>query len=921
MESGAIRFLDPEIFRRGQFITVLIRWFALGASFLALAALWDNPRTQGLPCVLVALGYAACTLASQLWLRSHPQSRHVKQAQATVDALALGLGSGFSGGLESPVWLLLYPHVLAYSVRGGVPIAIAVGLLDAGIVVVLTLITPSPHQGFGHASAILLCASVGALTSSYLRSIQGRLYQANKELQSKNEQLSQTIAAQEAARREQELAIAQLRESEERYRRLLERIQDGILIIQEGRVAYANQVFAEMVGEAREALVGADFRDLVPPEDREDVVGRYQRWEESRARAGSFEGRLRTRRGEMLLVSVKAGSLDFEGRRSVIATIRDITRERRMEEDIKAHAERLAAINEIANAVNLNLTIEDIFGVAAEEARRLVPFDRLTIALIEEETPGVEVVAVEYKAQRHPATFTRDEVTWAFRRPFTWCHGGEDPPPPHVQGLLAEPGVLAVATVPLVSKERVIGSMNLGRLKAQPFATWDLGVLEPVARHIAIALDNARMLEAVRRRGREFESLFEIGRAIVGRLEVQELLPIVTRSVNRIMGTHFCLLMLRAGDTLSVGAHEGLEPEVVEAVEGLRVGESLTGWVAREGKPLLVLDMREEPRLRMNALVIRFGYRSYLCVPLMRGDEVLGTLEVVTKEPRLFSREERDLLAAFAGLAAVAIDNARLFAATRSHVAELAEANRRLEELDRLRQEYLRNVSHEFRTPLTVIKGYAEYVMDAGAHDEQALREVMKVIVESCDRVIDMVDTLIEVSRVEQGAAEQILQMQKLDLRDVAASSIDPLRYAAERKGIELSLELPGEPLSLQGDGGLLHQVVRKLVDNALKYSPHGERVVVRARAEGDELALEVEDHGIGIPPEHLSRIFEKFYMVDGGVARRVGGTGVGLYLVREIVRLHSGTVEVRSRPGKGSLFSVRLPRQPQRSRPQTALA
>jgi signal transduction histidine kinase len=185
----------------------------------------------------------------------------------------------------------------------------------------------------------------------------------------------------------------------------------------------------------------------------------------------------------------------------------------------------------------------------------------------------------------------------------------------------------------------------------------------------------------------------------------------------------------------------------------------------------------------------------------------------------------------------------------------------------------------------------------------------MRILVESCDRVIDLVDTLIEVSRVEQGTPRETLHLQSLDVRDLALTSLEPLRPVAEKKGITVDLDVPEEGLTVTGDGGLLLQVVRKLVDNAVKYSPRGSRVTVRARGEADTLALDVEDSGIGIAPEHLPRIFEKFYTVDGGLARRVGGTGVGLYLVREILRLHNGTVEVRSQPGRGSVFSVRLPR------------
>jgi PAS domain S-box-containing protein len=919
--SGAPTLLDPQLYRRGLLIAAVSRWLAVAFCVACLAFLWNRPGTRPLTALGVGIGYVVFAVAMQLYLRRRPADRLGRKLHALADALAVGAGAALTGGLESPIWLLLYPHVIGYSVRGNLAFGAAVGLLDAGIVVGLAELTPEQPLARLHALVLLWCGFLGGITSGYLQSVRGSLQDANHELAEKNRQLEDAVAAHRESKDRQEEALARLRESEARLRRLLERIQDGVLILHDGRLAYANAAFAAMAGDSRESLAGADFREFVPVEDREGLTERYRRWEESQAQAGGFETRLLTRTGELRVVSVRAGSVEFEGRRSVVATIRDITRERRMEQEVKAHAERLAAINEIANAVNLSLTIEDIFAVAAEEIRRLMPFDRLTIGLIDDDGVGVEVVAVGLKARRQRARLVREQVAWAFRRPTAWCEASDEPEPQHVRELMAEADVKAVASVPLVSKERVIGSLSLGRLRAQPFATLDLAVLEPVTRHIAIALDNARLIEAVRRRSHEFESLLEIGRGILERLDLAELLPLVTRSVNEVMATQHCMLMLRKGDSLEVAAQEGLEPEVLGHLRRLRLGQSLTGWVAREGRPLAISELQDDPRAEFKDVAHRHGYRSYMGVPLRRGAETLGTLEVVTKEPRRFSPEEQELMAAFAAQAAVALENARLFEEVKSHALILGEANKRLEELDRLRQQYLRNVSHEFRTPLTVIKGYAEYLIDAGAPDEHGLKDVMRVVVESCDRVIDMVDTLIEVSRVEEGAAERTLQVQRLDLREVASASLDPLRHAATKKGIELLTEFPAEPLDLHGDGGLLHQVVRKLVDNAVKYSPQGGRVVVRARAEGEELALEVQDQGIGIPPEHLPRIFEKFYMVDGGIARRVGGTGVGLYLVREIVRLHRGSVEVVSRPGQGSVFRVRLPREFQGSRAQAALA
>ncbi len=919
METGAVKLLDAALYRRGVLVTALARWLSFGLAFLCFAFVWNLPETRPRPAAAVLVGYLAIQLAASLPRRGYPSRRWVKALLDATDSLAVGLGAAFSGGLRSPIWLLLYPHAVAVSVRRGLLYAMAFSALDAAIVVLLAWGSDQP-LGALHALAILFCGFMGGTTSSYLHAVQNRLSRVNEELGTANRQLSQTLGAQIAAQRQQELALARYQASEERYRRLLERIQDGVLIIQEGRAVYANQAFASMVGETPEALRGRDFLELAPPDDRDELARRYRTWEEKGTEAGSLECRLRRHDGSALLASVRAGSVEFEGRRSVIATVRDISRERAMERDLKAHAGRLAAVNELANAVDLNLTVEDILRVVAEGATRLLSFEELTIALVEEAGQAVDLLLPVEGGLRHERLpVRRDELAWAFGGGFGWCRVAGSSAPTHAERLLGRE-VASLATVPLVFKGRVIGSLNLGRREPVPFSSLELAALEPLARHVASALENARLLEAVRRRSEELESLLEVGRSITERLDLRDVLPLVTRSVNRVMDTRHCLLLLRSGDRLTVAAQEGIEPEGVEIFKDLLVGESLSGRVVSEGRPIACEEMGADPRLKFAEIVRRYGYRSFLGVPLRRGSEILGTLEVVTKEPRLFSPEEQDVMAAFAAQAAVAIDNARLLDEAHVRLSEAEEARRRLEDLHRLRQQYLRNVSHEFRTPLTVIKGYAEFLKESPP-GTTSLSEVLGIVVESSDRLIDMVDTLIDVSRLEQEEAEKLLHVQSLDLAEVAGGSVESFRGPAARKGIALELDFPGMALRLQGDANLLHQVVRKLVDNALKYSPNGGRVVVRGREDGEELSLEVADQGIGIPPEHVPRIFEKFYTVDGSLTRRVGGTGVGLYLVREIVRLHQGTVSVESLPGQGSVFSVRLPRQLRGTWRQPALA
>jgi len=768
---------DVRLYRQGLLITTLSRWISVGLAFVALYLLWDSPKVQRFPALATGLVYSSFAVAAFAWMRRHPGSRRLKMAHDFVDALAIGTGAAFSGGLEGPVWLLLYPHVAAVSARRGLVYALVVGCLDATILLLLVRLTPGYPIASLHALALVACGVMGGTTSSYLHQIQSRLARANAELSLK-------------------------------------------------------------------------------------------------------------------------------------------------EKEIRRQAERLDAINHVASAVNLSLSTEDICNAAAGQTRSTVPFDSFTVALLKEDGHGVGLVVVGNETRQRDVPLQRDELGWAFRGSHTWCSSPDGgPSPQHAQSLLAEPDVLSVATMPLHSKSGVIGSMSLGRLEATPFTDDDLSMLESVASHLATALDNARLLTAVRKRSQEFRSLLEIGRGILERLDPSELLPLVTRSVNELMGTHYCILMLREGDLLQVGAQEGVEPEIVESLGGTRVGHSLSGWVAEHGESLAVADMREDPRLQLRKQVEDFGYRSFLCVPLRRGAEILGTLEVVTKEVRHFAPEDEELMSAFADQAALAMDQARLFEQTRTHLGELQAANRRLKELDLLRQQYLHNVSHEFRTPLTVIRGYAEFLGETEPPGVEALQRLMHVIVESCDRVIDLVDTLLEVGRVEQEMAGETLKIQDLCLEDVISTSLERLRPLAEKKGIAIALEVSGSPLTLQGDRGLLQQVVRRLVDNAVKYSSAGGKVVVRGLPENDGLTVEVQDSGQGIAPEHLGRIFEKFYMVDGGVARQVGGTGVGLYLVREIVRLHKGEIDVHSQPGQGSVFRVTLPRVFQKARSQQALA
>lgn len=229
-----------------------------------------------------------------------------------------------------------------------------------------------------------------------------------------------------------------------------------------------------------------------------------------------------------------------------------------------------------------------------------------------------------------------------------------------------------------------------------------------------------------------------------------------------------------------------------------------------------------------------------------------------------------------------------------------------LRRLENLRREFVSNVSHELKTPLTTIQAYTETLLDGAMDDKNVNRQFLSRIDEQAERLHKLILDLLDLARIE--STEDAVELLPVPVAVTVQACVAEHQAVADGKQVTLLIEPPSEELSIWGDDEGLLTVLNNLVDNAVKYTPAGGRVTVRWRAEGRRVCLEVADTGIGIPKQHQARVFERFFRVDKARSRELGGTGLGLSIVKHWVQVFGGSVEVTSDLGRGSTFAVRLP-------------
>jgi two-component system phosphate regulon sensor histidine kinase PhoR len=231
----------------------------------------------------------------------------------------------------------------------------------------------------------------------------------------------------------------------------------------------------------------------------------------------------------------------------------------------------------------------------------------------------------------------------------------------------------------------------------------------------------------------------------------------------------------------------------------------------------------------------------------------------------------------------------------------------RLRRLETVRRDFVANVSHELKTPVTSIKGFLETLLGGALEDADNARRFIEIAARQADRLGAIIDDLLLLSRIDQESEQPKIEKSPTALETVIGGAIEVCRPKADQKGVGIQIRAE-RGLNTRMNGAMVEQALINLIDNAIKYSEPGQEVEIETAREGDSFVLRVVDHGPGIEAEHLPRLFERFYRVDKARSRAAGGTGLGLAIVKHIVQAQGGTVSVDSRPGAGSTFTLRFP-------------
>jgi signal transduction histidine kinase len=459
---------------------------------------------------------------------------------------------------------------------------------------------------------------------------------------------------------------------------------------------------------------------------------------------------------------------------------------------------------------------------------------------------------------------------------------------------------------PLLREGNVLGVIFVARTVVQPFTNKQIELVATYADQAVIAIENTRLVNELRESLQQQTATADVLKVLSrSTFDLQTVLKTLVESAARLCEADIAQVTRQIGGVFYRSEGYGSSPEFMDYVRKIPVRPergTAAGRALLDGKVAHIPDVLDDPEYTWAEAQKLAGFRTALGVPMLREGVPIGVFGLGRSEVRPFTEKQIELVSTFADQAVIAIENVRLF-------EEIQDKSRQLEMASENKSRFLSSMSHELRTPLNAIIGLTEMMVTNAARfgTEKALEPLRRVNAAGT-HLLSLINEVLDLSKIEAGKLE--LNSEPIDLARLVDEVIGTAGQLAEKNKNRLIVEAQENVGVLKADPMRLKQILLNLLSNACKFTKEGEVALrVRKVADGrDWIELAVADTGIGLTAEQQAKLFQDFTQADSLTARRYGGTGLGLALSRKLARMMGGDVTVTSEPGKGSVFTVRLP-------------
>jgi signal transduction histidine kinase len=559
---------------------------------------------------------------------------------------------------------------------------------------------------------------------------------------------------------------------------------------------------------------------------------------------------------------------------------------------LKSRLERLQLLYQVSNVIHSTLEAQEALQLIVSEGVRLVGASSGSVVLINPTSEFLEIHA----SQNLPSTARRLQLRvgegitgWVARHGKSARVGDVSQDSRYVA---ARRGVKSELAVPLEVNGETRGVLNMDSDRTDAFSTDDQELLQALAVQAAKVIQNTWLYEQLRLKVHLFESLASVSRTINSTLNLDEALRAITREACDLMRARMCSLMMldENREWLDLRASCGAGPAYINKPR-LGVGESLLGVVVRRKKPLQVANVQASTHYQNVDVARREGLVSLLSVPLLFAGQAIGALNVYTGRPYNFSNEEIRILSALAELSAIAIEKARLYERI-VDVEEQLRQNEKLSALGLLAAE----VAHEIRNPLTVMK-LLYHSLNLKFADTDPRAKDTKIIESKIEHLNKIVEQILDFARTTEP------EFAPVNLNELVDELGLLVRHKLANQNVRMVRRLQPDLPPVMGDAPQLEQAFLNLILNAAEAMPEGGTLTVHSRALKSRVTIEFKDTGAGMSEEMQKQAFTAVLSTT-----KAKGTGLGLAIVGRIIETHHGTVQIKSKVGRGTAIIISLP-------------